>query len=142
MSEPIWLKRVWVDAIHFQQLQRFGGLYGVRDENIIESALARPRNLWAYDKVTGLAALAAAYGYGLTRGHGYVDGNKRIGFVAMAVFLDINGWNLEAPEPEVVQVMWGVADGELTENDLAAWVAAHIHPAEEPTGVPDTSPAQ
>lgn len=133
MSEPIWLKRVWVDAIHFQQLQRFGGLHGVRDENVIESALARPRNLWAYDNVADIATLAAACGYGLTRGHGYVDGNKRTGFVAMAIFLDLNGWSLHAPEPEVVQVMLAVASGALAETDFAAWVRRHIQaPGETP----------
>lgn len=134
MNEPIWLQRVWVDAIHFQQLQRFGGLHGVRDENVIESALARPRNLWAYDNVTDIATLAAAYGYGLTRGHGYVDGNKRTGFVAMAVFLDINGWSLEAQELEVVQVMLAVASGELAETDFAAWVRQAIQALGEMPG--------
>ncbi len=126
MSEPIWLKRVWVDAIHFQQLQRFGGLYGVRDEGVINSALACARNQWAYQDQADLAALAAAYGYGLARGHGYLDGNKRVAFVAMAVFLEINGWNLEAPESEVVRVMVAVAAGELSEVDLVVWVRNHI----------------
>lgn len=126
MSEPIWLKRVWVDAIHFQQLQRFGGRFGVRDEGAIESALARPHKQWAYDGMTDIATLAAAYGFGLTRRHGYMDGNKRIGFVAMAVFLDINGWSLEAPESEVVQVMLDVASGEMAEASLASWVRTHI----------------
>jgi death on curing protein len=126
MSEPIWLKRVWVDAIHFQQLQRFGGRFGVRDEGAIESALARPHKQWAYDGVTDIATLAAAYGFGLTRRHGYMDGNKRIGFVAMAVFLDINGRSLEAPEPEAVRAMLAVASGELGEAGLAAWVRGDI----------------
>ena len=134
MSEPIWLQRVWVDAIHFQQLQRFGGLYGVRDKNVIESALARPRNQWVYDNVTDIATLAAAYGYGLTRGHGYVDGNKRVGFVAMAVFLDLNGLSLEAPEPEVVRTMLAVAGGELAEAVFAAWVRRHIQASGETPG--------
>ena len=123
MSEPVWLKRVWVDAIHFQQLRRFGGLYGVRDA--INSALARPRNRWAYQDPADLAALAATYGYGLARNHGYLDGNKRVGFVAMAIFLDLNGWILSAPEPEVVRVMVAVAAGELSESDLAAWISTH-----------------
>lgn len=126
MTEPIWLQRAWVDAIHFQQLQRFGGRYGVRDAGAIDSALARPRNMLAYQEVTDLAALAAAYGYGLTRGHGYVDGNKRIGFVAMAVFLEIDGYLLEAPEPDVVRVMLAVASGELTQTGLAAWIRGHL----------------
>lgn len=126
MTEPIWLKRVWVDAIHFQQLQRFGGRYGIRDAGAIDSALARPRNHWVHQDERNLAVLAAAYGFGLTRDHGYVDGNKRVGFVAMAVFLDINGWNLEAPEPEVVQMMLAVASGALAESELAAWVRGHL----------------
>ncbi len=133
MNEPTWLQRIWVDAVHFQQMQRFGGRYGVLEEGIIEAALARPRNLWAYNDVTDLATLAAAYAYGLTRGHGYVDGNKRVGFVAMAIFLDLNGWSLEAPEPEVVHVMLAVASGELSEADLAVWVRGHIQaPGETP----------
>lgn len=131
MTEPRWLKRVWVDAIHFQQLQRFGGRYGIRDTGAIDSALARPRNQWAYQDERDLAALAAAYGFGLTRGHGYVDGNKRVGFVAMAVFLDINGWSLEAPEPEVVQMMLAVASGTLPESELAAWVRGHLQALSE-----------
>ncbi|MEI2693081.1 MAG: type II toxin-antitoxin system death-on-curing family toxin [Anaerolineae bacterium] len=134
MSEPIWLKRVWVDAIHFQQLQRFGGLYGVRGEGAIESALARPRNLAAYDGVADIAALAAAYGYGLTRGHGYVDGNKRVGLVALAIFLDLNGLSLEAPEPEVVQVMLAVASGDLSETDFIRWMQGHIQALEQTPG--------
>ena len=129
MNEPHWLQRVWVDALHFQQLRRFGGLYGVRDPGAIEAALARPQNQWHYRGEHDLAALAAAYGFGLTSNHGYADGNKRIGFVAMAVFLDINGWRLDAPEAKVVRVMLALAAGELAEGELATWVAAHSHPA-------------
>lgn len=131
MTEPLWLRREWVDALHFQQLQRFGGLHGIRDEGAIESALARARNQWEYAGERDIAALAAAYGYGLTRGHGYSDGNKRIGFLAMAVFLDLHGYDLEAPEPEVVRIMLGVAAGEVAEPDLAAWVRAHLVPLED-----------
>ena len=100
----------------------------------IESALARPRNRWIYESVTDIATLAAAYGYGLTRGHGYVDGNKRVGFVAMAVFLDLNGWILEAPEPEVVQVMLAVASGDLSETDFIRWMQGHIQALEQTPG--------
>jgi death-on-curing protein len=102
MNEPRWLKRIWLDAIHFQQLQRFGGLYGIRDANAIDAALARPQHRWTYEPGVDLADLAAASGYGLIRNHGYPDGNKRMGFVVLAVFLDLNGWELIAPEPEVV----------------------------------------
>lgn len=132
MTEPVWLRREWVDALHFQQLQRFGGLHGIRDEGAIESALARARNQWEYSEERDIATLAAAYGYGLTRSHGYSDGNKRIGFVAMAVFLELCGYTLEAPEPDVVRIMLGVAAGEVPERELATWVKEHIvpHPPE------------
>ena len=125
-AEPLWLRRAWVDALHFQQLKRFGGLFGVRDDGAIESALARARNQWEYAEERDIAALAAAYGFGLTRSHGYSDGNKRVGFMAMAVFLDLNGRELDAPEPEVVQVMVGVASGEVSEPELAAWLRGHL----------------
>lgn len=128
-NELLWLKRAWVDALHFRQLQRFGGRYGVREEGAIESAIAQARNQWEYADEMDLASPAAAYGYGLTRNHGYIDGNKRIGFVAMAVFLELNGWTLDAPEPEVVRMMVAVAAGEAGERELAAWVRAHIHPS-------------
>lgn len=120
--------RLGSDALHFRQLQRFGGRFGVRDENAVESALARPRQQWAYAEHNDLASLAAAYGYGLTRNHGYVDGNKRVGFVAMAVFLDLNGWALQAPEPNVVRVMVAVAAGALSELELAAWLRSYMQP--------------
>lgn len=123
--EPLWLRREWVDALHFQQLKRFGGLYGIRDEGAVESALARARSQWDYAEERDLAVLAAAYGFGLTRSHGYSDGNKRIGFMAMAVFLDLNGLELDAPEPDVVQMMLAIAAGELSEAELAAWSREH-----------------
>jgi death on curing protein len=128
VNEPLWLTREWVDALHFQQLKRFGGLYGVRDAGAIESALARPINRWVYEQTRDLSALAAAYGHGLARS-GYSDGNKRIGFMAMAVFLDLNGMILDAPEPEVVTVMLRVAAGDMPESELASWLQAHIEPA-------------
>jgi death-on-curing protein len=129
VNEPVWLKRAWVDALHFRQLQRFGGRYGVRDEGAIESAIARPRHQWEYAEDKDIASLAAAYGYGLARNHGYIDGNKRVGFVAMAVFLELNGWTVVAPESEVVQTMLAVAAGELSETDLAVWLRTRIKPA-------------
>ena len=129
MTEPLWLTRKWLDAIHFQQLKRFGGLYGVRDAGALESALARPINQWAYEQTNEIAHLAAAYGYGVARSHGYSDGNKRVAFMAMTVFLDLNGWNLEAPEADVVSVMLAVAAGELSESALGSWLQSHIEPA-------------
>jgi death-on-curing protein len=128
-TEPVWLQRAWVDALHFQQLRRFGGPYGIRDANAIESALARPLNQWAYANTRDLAELAAAYGYGLTRNHDYVDGNKRIGLVAMSVFLELNGQQLEADEADAVRVVLAVAAGEMSEKQLTAWARAHLVPA-------------
>jgi death-on-curing protein len=135
VTEPLWLQRAWVDALHFQQLKRFGGLYGIRDDGAIDSALARARNQWEYAQGRDPANLGAAYGFGLTRSHGYSDGNKRVGFMAMAVFLELNGWELNAPEPEVVRIMLAVAAGEATEPELADWVRQHLLPLRlsEPT---------
>jgi death on curing protein len=126
VSEPLWLERGWVDALHFQQLSRFGGLHGVRDEGALESALGRPRNQWEYGEERDLVRLGAAYAFGLARNHGYSDGNKRIAFVAMAVFLDLNGLDLVADEDEVVRVMLALAAGELEEVDLAEWVRGRV----------------
>ena len=128
MAEPIWLERIVLDSIHLDQLREHGGLHGTRDENILESALARARNKWAYEEVHDLPALAAAYGYGLATSHPYQDGNKRIAFLAMVVFLGLNGWELEAPETEVVTTLVAVASGRCTEAELAGWLRAHIIP--------------
>lgn len=99
---------------------------GLRDETLLEAALARPRTLWHYGEVTDLAALAAALGYGLARRHAFADGNKRIGFVAMAVFLDLNGRQLDAKEPDVIATMRAVAAGDLSESALSQWIAQHL----------------
>jgi death-on-curing protein len=95
---------------------------------MIESAIARPLNQWEYAEERDIPALAAAYGFGLVRNHGYVDGNKRVGFVAMAVFLEINGYILNAPESEAVRIMLGVAAGETGEAELAAWLRTYSQP--------------
>lgn len=121
------MRRAWVEAIHADQIKQHGGRPGIRDEGLIESALARPRNLFAYEG-QDLACLGAAYAYGLGRNHGFLDGNKRIAFQTMYVFLGLNGWRLVAEEPEVVRVMVDVAAGAMSETDLAAWVRDHIEP--------------
>ena len=114
--------------MHFDQLQQHGGLFGIKDENALESALARPRQRWTYEPDSDLCVLAAAYGYGLARSHGYSDGNKRIGFLAMYAFLAVNGLEIVAPEPEVVRLMVGVAAGRYDEAQLADWLRAHVVP--------------
>jgi death-on-curing protein len=126
VSSPIWLDRLIVEAIHFDQLRAHGGLPGLRDENALESALARPRNRSVYDSSSDLAALAAAYGYGLVTSHPFVDGNKRVGFLAMYVFLGLNGKEIEVEEPEVVELMVEIAGGGRSEQKIAAWLRHHL----------------
>ena len=113
-----------IDALHFQQPSRFGGLHGIRDERALDSALGPPRDQWVYGE-RGLIRLGAAYTFGLARNHGYSDGNKRIAFVAMAVFLELNGLELVAAGDNVVRQMVAVAAGELEEDALAGWVRTH-----------------
>ena len=110
-----------LDAIHHAQVQEHGGTPGVRDEALPESALARPRHKFAYAKRADVATLAAAYAFGLAKNHGFVDGNKRVAFVAAYVFLGLNGYDLDATEPDVVRTMEGVAAGRVREAALATW---------------------
>ena len=125
-TEPRWLSRVVVDAIHADQLRQHGGLAGVRDENVLESSLARPRQKWAYEPTLDLAALAAACAYGLVRNHPYRDGNKRIGFLALATFLGVNDHELDTTDEDVVTTVLALADGNLTESQMASWVRKHL----------------
>ncbi len=122
------MDRMTVDAMHYDQLRQHGGSFGIRDENALESALARPRQKWTYEPGADLCLLAAAYGYGLARNHGYGDGNKRIAFVAMYTFLGVNGLEIVAPETEVVRLMVDVAAGARDETSLADWLREHVEP--------------
>lgn len=121
MREPIWLDAA--DCLSFQgeMLAWFGGAGGVRDENFLESALARPRQRYAYAEPT-LYELGVAYAYGIVKNHPFVDGNKRAGFLAAALFLEINGESFAAPEDEVVLQTLGLAAGDCSEADYAEWL--------------------
>ena len=123
--EPRWLSRVVVDAIHHDQLREHGGLPGIRDENVLESALARPQQKWHYAEETDLAALAAAYGFGIVKSHPYRDGNKRIGLLAIATFLGINGYDLQATDADVVTQVVALANNRISEAELADWIRTH-----------------
>lgn len=125
MDEPNWLIRKIVDVIHDDQLQQHGGLPGLRDEDAVESALARPKHLRAYADNPDVARLAAAYGAGLARNHGYRDGNKRTAFMAMYVFLRLNDRQIEAEEAAVTDLMKAVAHGDFDEGELADWLRQH-----------------
>jgi death on curing protein len=123
VDEPRWLWRTLVDAMHRELIAEHGGLYGVRDEGMVESALSRARNRWLYEGAEAeLADLAASYGFGLARNHGYLDGNKRIALAAMHMFAWINGYELGAAEADEVATMLGVADGTMSESQLAGWI--------------------
>lgn len=128
MIEPRWLSLVHILAIHSDQIQAHGGSLGLRDRGLLESAIERPRNRLHYDPDADLSALAAAYGFGLANNHPFVDGNKRVAFQAMYLFLGLNGFRIEAPEEEVVVLVLSLASGQLDEPDLAAWLRQHIIP--------------
>ncbi|MBA4748353.1 MAG: type II toxin-antitoxin system death-on-curing family toxin [Sphingopyxis sp.] len=120
-----WVSAEFVGLIHDQQIARFGGGSGLRDEGLLLSALARPENLAAYGD-PDVAALAASYAYGIARNHPFVDGNKRTALVTAAVFLLENGHELIAPEADAVVTILALAAGDLTEDALADWIRANI----------------
>lgn len=130
MKEPRWVPRLVVDAAHLDQLREHGGLPGVRDENGLEAALARPRQKWHHEADADLATLAAAYAFGLAKAHAkahaFNDGNKRAAFLTAVIFLGLNGKDLDATEAEVVQAMTALAAGSLTESDLATFIRARL----------------
>jgi death-on-curing protein len=126
-EEPRWVNRAVVQAIHIDQIRQNGGSLGLRDEGLLESALDRPRNRWRYEPSSDLARIAAAYGYGLARNHPFVDGNKRVAFQVMYVFLGLNGFRIEATEPDVVGLVLGLAAGSIEEEPLADWLRDHLH---------------
>lgn len=124
MSTPVWLLRSVIDAAHDAQLAEHGGAEGLRDEEALDSALARPINLHAYGE-TDLFRLASAYAFGIVRNHPFVDGNKRTAFLASYVFLRINGFELEADEVGAVTAVLALAAGEHGEDEFADWLKAN-----------------
>lgn len=123
MTEIVWLLEETIIAIHQRQIAEHGGGEGLRDEGLLSSALARPQNLFTYSQPPpDLAALAAAYAYGLARNHPFVDGNKRTALIAARTFLLLNGANLEAGQDEKFFTFQRLAEGSLTEEELADWI--------------------
>jgi len=123
--EPRWLTRAMVVALHDESLALFGGLPGIRDDGLLESALARPRNRLAYQPDVELCRIAAAYGFGLVRNHPFMDGNKRTGVLSVAVFLALNGRRFDPDEVEEVRTILDLAAGNTDEEEFAAWIAAN-----------------
>lgn len=126
MTEPKWILRDVALAVHRRQIAEHGGLDGVRDEGLFESALAKPQNLYHYnDPKPTLAEIAAAYAYGIARNHAFLDGNKRTALVICRLFLALNGVELKASSADKYQTFIKLASGDLTEDELAQWIADH-----------------
>lgn len=121
MSEPVWLSVELVIAIHEEQLRAYGGPAGIRDQGMLESALARAPNKWAYGE-HDLAALAAAYAYGIAKNHPFVDGNKRAALLSLVTFLGLNDIDFVASEAEAVVMILGLASGDIVEEGLTRWI--------------------
>jgi len=119
--EPIWLEKDALIAIHDLQIAEHGGSPGLRDEGLLESALARARMKWAYGEIE-IPELAAAYAFGIARNHPFFDGNKRTAHIAMRLFLKLNGHDMSASQDEKYQTIMRLAAGDLTEEALAAWL--------------------
>jgi len=126
--EPRWLTFSVVLAVHADQISKHGGAGGLRDRGLLESALERPRNRYQYEPDSDLAGLAASYGFGIARNHPFLDGNKRVAFQAMYVFLGLNGLRIESPEEEVVALVVSVAGGQIDEPQLASWLRENTVP--------------
>ena len=126
MKEPVWIREIEALAFHAQQISLFGGSDGVRDRGLLDSALARPKNLFSYAELpASLAQLAASYARGIVANHPFVDGNKRTAFIVSVTFLKLNGLKLTATKEGRVLTFWKLAAGEISEAELALWFAQH-----------------
>ena len=121
MNEPTWITREECLAYHESLLERFGGLSGVRDESLLDSALNRPKHHFTYGEPS-IFQMAASYAHGIVKNHPFLDGNKRAGFIAAALFIETNGYKLQAPEEEAVLETLALAAGETSEEAYAAWL--------------------
>ncbi|ABD06143.1 Death-on-curing protein [Rhodopseudomonas palustris HaA2] len=119
--EPLWITYEQAIAMHARQLRRFGGAPGLRDEGMLRSALERPINKWRYES-SDLAELAAAYAFGLAKNHAFVDGNKRIAFMALMVFLTKNGVAFDPSAAHSTSIILSLAAGEVSEASLTRWI--------------------
>ena len=127
MKEPLWIRDDVVLAIHSRQLSEHGGQDGIRDEGLLASALARSRNKLNYSSgKSNLSELAAAYAYGISQNHPFVDGNKRTAYMACRAFLNLNGRDIVAPQEEKVLIFLKLAAGTISEKQLAEWIRNHL----------------
>ncbi|TQV83093.1 type II toxin-antitoxin system death-on-curing family toxin [Denitrobaculum tricleocarpae] len=128
MSEPVWLQRAVIDAMHDMLLAEHGGPSGLRDEGLLESALARPKNLYSYGEAD-LHALTASYAFGIVKNHPFMDGNKRTAFLSAYVFMRRNASRLSADEVAATEAVLALASSEMTEADFAAWLRENSQPS-------------
>jgi death-on-curing protein len=128
MQEPIWIDKPEVLIVHSMQLAEHGGSDGIRDETLLDSALAEPRNVFAHADTLSLPRLAASYAFGIARNHAFVDGNKRTTLVVSEGFLRVNGLKVVSTPEEKYFTFLHLADGSLTEDELTAWFTKHAVP--------------
>ena len=126
MKRPRWIDPRSLVLLHAETLAEHGGLPGLRDAAALEAALARPQHVHANEPKADVARLAAAYGFGVVRGHAFNDGNKRAGFLAIGLFLSLNGYELEADPVEAIETILALAAGKLSEKTVAAWVRERL----------------
>jgi len=127
-AEPVWLTATQVRMLHAESIRTFGGLFGLRDQALMESALGRPQNKWSLGGIDDLFALAAAYAFGLARNHAFVDGNKRIALLSIRAFLFSNGFRFSPDEAETVAVIERLAAGDIDEAFLTKWIGDNSKP--------------
>ncbi|HEY2497788.1 MAG TPA: type II toxin-antitoxin system death-on-curing family toxin [Candidatus Angelobacter sp.] len=128
MSEPVWIRKAALVQAHALALAEHGGLEGIRDEGLLDSALARPKNLYAYEGVEDVRRLAASYAVGILRNHPFCDGNKRTAFIALNILLNLNGLRLKVDPFEAIDIFFAAAAGEITEERLGDWIVKHTIP--------------
>jgi death on curing protein len=128
MDEPIWVNKPEVLVVHSRQLAEHGGSDGLRDETLLDSALAKPRNVFAYSDSASLPRLAASYAFGIARNHAFIDGNKRTALVISEGFLRLNGLKVVSSPEEKYLTFLHLAEGSLTEEELTAWFTSHAIP--------------
>lgn len=126
MKEPCWILPDVITSIHSMVIVEHGGIEGVRDADLLDSALNRPKQKFSYESPCSLFDLAAAYSFGIAKNHPFADGNKRTAFMAGVLFLELNGYRFVAPEPEATVMFETLAAGEISEKELAVWFERNI----------------
>jgi death-on-curing protein len=128
VDQPLWISKKAVLAMHSEQLTEHGGSDGIRDETLLDSALAKPLNVFTYADEPDIFRLAASYAFGIARNHAFIDGNKRTALAVSITFLDRNGWDIMAPKEEVYFTFLHLAEGSLSEEQLADWFRRNAIP--------------